>query len=406
MDDVTYYTEANIAGVLLGPHAAFSVLATVLLCARVYTGRYVTRADWALDEYVAIVALIANNIMLIAEGIASTYGLGSNMVAIATSFPHGTAGFLKCIMALEIAYGIACPLSKLAVLAMYYRIFSTSPMIRYSVWIMASMIGGWGIAVVIVSIFSCTPIEGFWDSTVAEYCINSTNFYISITVPNIVFDVLTTALPIREVWKLQMHKERKMAITGVFLLGGSVVLASVTRLILFTIYLPGVGPTGNNISQTVVIPHTASAVETCLAIIGACLPPCAPLFRRYLGGLFSSVASGYRHKPSDANTPSKNFNTVITIGKISDKGAPNSKRNGDRTDNGSFELLDDDASLQGSTDDLYVNGRGRMGNQDVEAPGGIRVKHDIRVEHGGTTTRADMRQTVLGGIPLSDISRR
>ena len=54
-------------------------------------------------------------------------------------------------MAIEITYGTACPLSKLAVLAMYYRIFSASPVLRYCVWVIASMLVGWGIAVVGVS---------------------------------------------------------------------------------------------------------------------------------------------------------------------------------------------------------------------------------------------------------------
>lgn len=33
------------------------------------------------------------------------------------------------------------------------------------------------------------------------------------------FDILTVAVPIHEVWRLQMGREKKLAITGVFLLG-------------------------------------------------------------------------------------------------------------------------------------------------------------------------------------------
>lgn len=144
-------------------------------------------------------------------------------------------------MAIEVCYGVACPLSKMSVLMMYHRIFSAAPVIHYLVWAIGSGLVGWGIAVVVVSsrlpcphyeiispvfdfdtpaVFSCTPVAGFWDSTIESSCVNSTNFYIGITVPNIVFDLLTVALPIREVWKLQMGQDRKMAIICVFLLGG------------------------------------------------------------------------------------------------------------------------------------------------------------------------------------------
>lgn len=63
-------------------------------------------------------------------------------------------------------------------------------------------------------------MQAFWNTTMTRTCINSTNFYIGITVPNIVFDVMTVILPIHQIWRLQMDKEKKLALTGVFLLGG------------------------------------------------------------------------------------------------------------------------------------------------------------------------------------------
>ncbi|KAI3535170.1 hypothetical protein CSPX01_11540 [Colletotrichum filicis] len=390
MSDVTYSSAENIARVLIVPHAVFSVLATVLVGMRLYVTRVVAKSPWTFDEHVAIVALIANHIMLITEGIflcacpiiaplyyqsfaAVEYGLGTDVNQIVELYPGGVSAFLKCILVLEIQYAIACPLSKMAVLAMFYRIFSASKMLRYSIWAITAMLVGWCIAVIMVSIFSCTPIPRFWDRTIPGTCINSSNFFIGITVPNIIFDILTVVLPIREVWALQMGREKKLAISGVFLLGGSVVLASVARLILFAIYRPGQGTTGNNISQTVIIPHAASAVETCLAIIGACLPPCAPLFRRWLGGVVSVVSSGERYGSRSArkkgpngqgkSSASKNFNTLVTIGKVSNRGG-HMKRSKEQDDlDGSFERLEDSNSLQGSTDGLYVNGNGAAKNE-------------------------------------------
>ncbi|KAF4779143.1 hypothetical protein HER10_EVM0001358 [Colletotrichum scovillei] len=414
MSDVTYSSAENIARVLIVPHAVFSVLATVLVGMRLYVTRVVAKSPWTFDEHVAIVALIANHIMLITEGISVEYGLGTDVNQIVEFYPGGVSAFLKCILVLEIQYAIACPLSKMAVLAMFYRIFSASKMLRYSIWAITAMLVGWCIAVIMVSIFSCTPIPRFWDRTIDGTCINSSNFFIGITVPNIIFDILTVVLPIREVWALQMGREKKLAISGVFLLGGSVVLASVARLILFAIYRPGQGTTGNNISQTVIIPHAASAVETCLAIIGACLPPCAPLFRRWLGGVVSVVSSGERYGSRSArkkgpdgqgkSSASKNFNTLVTIGKISNRGG-HMKRSKEQDDlDGSFERLEDSNSLQGSTDGLYVNGNGAAKNEGgIHSEDGIHVQRDVCVERSGKVTSRDVKDWVVGDIQLDDM---
>ncbi|RYC79260.1 hypothetical protein BFJ63_vAg17860 [Fusarium oxysporum f. sp. narcissi] len=376
MDDVTYFSNANVGSVLIIPHAIFSAIATLFVGLRLYTARYVTKNEWCTDEYGSIIALVANHIMLISEGISVSLGLGSNIVKIQTEFPGGLSSFLKSILGIECAYGLACPLSKMAVLAMYYHIFSTSRLLRYCTWVMASMMAGWGIAVVGVSIFTCTPVHGFWDKSIPSKCIDSTRFYIGITIPNIIFDVCTVVLPVREVWKLQMGRDKKWALTTIFLLGGSVVLASIARLVLFFIYQPGSGPSGNNISQTVLFPHTASAIETCLAIIGACLPPCAPLLKRVLSRVVTTVT---RDTSSGKTDDRSNFGTLVTIGKISNRAGVTSKRHRDDDVEGSFERLDDNGSLQGSTDGLYVDGSGRTNKKKGSRPQ-IHVRREVEVE--------------------------
>lgn len=60
MDDVTYYSpDYNVGYILLGPHIAFSVIASIFVGLRTYTARKVLKAPWAVDEYVSIVALVS-----------------------------------------------------------------------------------------------------------------------------------------------------------------------------------------------------------------------------------------------------------------------------------------------------------------------------------------------------------
>ncbi|KAH0420199.1 hypothetical protein CcaCcLH18_14135 [Colletotrichum camelliae] len=90
MDNVTYSSESSVASILIVPHAVFSVIATLLVGLRIYSARVVTKSSWTFDEHVAIAALIANHIMLISEGVAVNYGLGTEMTKILTEFPSYT----------------------------------------------------------------------------------------------------------------------------------------------------------------------------------------------------------------------------------------------------------------------------------------------------------------------------
>ncbi|KAF4442532.1 integral membrane [Fusarium acutatum] len=340
--NANYRSDANLSNILIIPHAALSIVATILVGLRLYTARRITKTKWCIDEYISIAALVANHILLIAEGIAVHFGYGQDIAKVTAEYPGGITNFLKVVIVIEVTYGIACPLSKIAVLAMYYRIFSASRPLRYSTWIMVSMMAGWGISVVLVSIFACIPIRGYWDSSVPSKCIDSNKFFIGITIPNIIFDILTVALPVREIWRLQMNRDKKWAMTTMFILGGSVVLASIARLVCYLIY-----KTAHNITQTLIFGHTASSLELCLAIIAACLPPCAPLLKRILGGVITSVMK---------DTGSGKANTLITIGQKSNRRGITTTTidRGDAMD-GSFERLDDTGSFQGSTDGLYYD---------------------------------------------------
>lgn len=51
-------------------------------------------------------------------------------------------------------------------------------------------------------------------------CINQQAFYDGLSVPNFLMDIAILALPVKEVWKLQMNTRTKMEVSGLFLLGG------------------------------------------------------------------------------------------------------------------------------------------------------------------------------------------
>ena len=72
----------------------------------------------------------------------------------------------------------------------------------------------------LVAILACIPVSGFWDRRVTTKCIDIALYYLALTVPNIATDLILLAFPLPFIWKLRLPKSQKVALTGIFTLGG------------------------------------------------------------------------------------------------------------------------------------------------------------------------------------------
>lgn len=78
----------------------------------------------------------------------------------------------------------------------------------------------WWLSLVFSIIFSCKPVQFFWDRTIQNgHCVNENALAYGISGANIVTDIFVLLSPIPWLWKLQMPMARKLAIIGMFLLG-------------------------------------------------------------------------------------------------------------------------------------------------------------------------------------------
>jgi hypothetical protein len=107
---------------------------------------------------------------------------------------------------------------KMTFLFQYYRILAVQKLRR--VFIAAIVIiGAWSISQLLIGIFICWPIRGFWDSTVQAKCIpNYPQFYIN-AAGNIVTDIVVFTLPLPIIGKLQLGRAQKIMLLGIFGLG-------------------------------------------------------------------------------------------------------------------------------------------------------------------------------------------
>ena len=119
----------------------------------------------------------------------------------------------------ELYYATDITLVKCSILCLYLRIFGVDRKFRMICYGMMAFVVAWGVAVILVTIFQCKPVEAGWDKTIAgKQCFNLGHFVIGSNVPNIIADAAIIALPIPRIWELQLSLGRKVGLVAIFLL--------------------------------------------------------------------------------------------------------------------------------------------------------------------------------------------
>ncbi|KAF4837028.1 hypothetical protein CGCTS75_v001417 [Colletotrichum tropicale] len=271
------------------------------------------------------------------------------------------------------------------------------------------MVLAWGIAMILGTLFKCTPVQGFWDKTVPSICYLRTE--VGIAIPNIFINAMATVLLLAgAVCHLEFGRERNLAMASVLLFGTCIVAASIVRPILFHVYRLGFGASngGNatNISRVIVYPYIGSSIETCLAIIATSLPTCAQLLKRHIcsnsedfSGSKSidctSQRSGHSRKAHSVKPSTYSSSTRITIGSTS-----KTRNTGGVlaacVENKRPRELGSDADIE---DVLYSDSR------DVGNIEGIQVQREfhIQVDRESRVTTGDIKNWVVGDIALKEL---
>ncbi|ROV94600.1 hypothetical protein VPNG_09203 [Cytospora leucostoma] len=246
------------------------------------------------DDYTILVALLFTTAFVGMCVFITTEGMGKHAILMN---PEYAISLPKGMFASEVIYVPALMTTKISILLLYRRIFP-SHKFRMVLWCVGGFILAFAITGTFLQIFQCIPIEAIWYTDLARRCVNISADYIAMGTINIVTDVVVLCLPMPQLWRLQMSRTRKAQLMGMFLLGGFVCVVSIIRLT----YLSNVGLSDATWNDA----FTAlwSVVETCIAIVCACLPTLRPLFDGVFSALSSAKHARGRFVPSEA--PSAN----------------------------------------------------------------------------------------------------
>ncbi|KAL8695737.1 MAG: hypothetical protein Q9224_003197 [Gallowayella concinna] len=169
-------------------------------------------------------------------------------------------------------FGSLLPL-KISILLLYRRIFATRRFRQVTVAV-GSLCVGWCIAAIVADIFQCQPMHAAFnpDKLFTSRCMNLQAYYRGVTASNLVLDLVVLSMPLCMVWTLTLDTKQKISVSGIFLLGGLVCVASLMRLL----------STGDLKAQD--FPYKAvnlymwSQIEPATALVCACIPTYRPLF--------------------------------------------------------------------------------------------------------------------------------
>lgn len=114
--------------------------------------------------------------------------------------------------------------AKLSLVALYYRIFSSSRKFVLWLYTIGAVQLGWGIGNFIAHWAQCIPIRGFWDPSVPHVCLNDAMLLVVGETINSLLDFMLVGLAIWIVQSLQMSSAVKLKLSVIFALGGLYVL--------------------------------------------------------------------------------------------------------------------------------------------------------------------------------------
>ncbi|KAF2232749.1 hypothetical protein EV356DRAFT_568444 [Viridothelium virens] len=244
----------------------------------------------SIDDYFIIISLF---VVLCGSGgyiaAAISGGVGHHMRDISAEETHV---FFKFIFALQFVYITSVTLIKLSILLFYRRIFPT-PRFKVTVSIVCGFVLAWFVTFSFATLFQTIPISNNWashgSSNAHGRTIRLDDMYTANSALEITLDIVTLCLPLFVVWRLQMCPSQKLVVSGIFLLGAFVCVASIVRLYYLAIHLNPSQEEQEDLTYNLGDIILWSSVEPCVGVICACLPTLRPVINRQ--SLYSTIAS-------------------------------------------------------------------------------------------------------------------
>ncbi|KAI1826517.1 hypothetical protein F4861DRAFT_87425 [Xylaria intraflava] len=300
---------ANQATAIITVALVSAVFATVALALRLWARNF-QRFGMMADDYLMIVALAFTYGTLVVTILGAKAGAGKHVWALT---PPQIATVFKLLYSYTYIYAGSVSFTKLSILLFYRRLFERgSKWFYFSLYFATFFTIGYIISIWSLAAAICRPAEYFWTQFIGGegWCLDINSIFLSLTVLNLVADVLVLVVPIPEILALKMTTRKKIGVCAVMGLGSLVCVVSAVRIWAFYRFTVEV-----DVVWAQADVFLLSSVEPAFGIVSACLPSLRPLWRRARAKIYgkempdSSSATWYANSKA-----SHNGNTYVRFG--------------------------------------------------------------------------------------------
>ncbi|KAF2872721.1 hypothetical protein BDV95DRAFT_395790 [Massariosphaeria phaeospora] len=203
--------------------------------------------------------------------------------------PKTIRTMLQLVKAHEIIYVLSIPFPKLAIMCLYFRLF-TSKFAHCVLYMTGFIVVGAFLFGLVAPLANCRPFHSFWDRKVPMTCtmdIMAAFRYYSI--PNIATDVAMVIIPIPAVWKLHVGLLTKLGVLLTFLI---MTFGIVTAVLRFVAFLDS--NLFHDITYLSVTTTGWTIIEPGVYLIAATMPTLRPLLRKMFKRVTHTLPSSQR----------------------------------------------------------------------------------------------------------------
>ncbi|KAI4704252.1 hypothetical protein J4E81_001317 [Alternaria sp. BMP 2799] len=193
-----------------------TIISTFLLAVRAYTKAVLVK-KLSSDDYCLLLAwvfAIPVQLLIIYRAPAGLIGVHAWELT-----GHQLNTIARITLTTTVLYSPALAFAKLSFLCLYLNL-SPARGFRAGVYFTIFVVVGSCVGIVISLLAACKPFAKNIDVSVTEgQCLNKAALYIATGVLNIITDIMVIILPIPMVLRLQMSRERKIMVIGIFSVG-------------------------------------------------------------------------------------------------------------------------------------------------------------------------------------------
>ncbi|KAI0139368.1 hypothetical protein F4776DRAFT_662327 [Hypoxylon sp. NC0597] len=283
---------------LIAVVATMHTLSTVVLVARFWIRLRIQRMCLAADDWTIILSWLFTVAQSVDACLQTRYGLGKHLADLPPDTDVAMASRLS--YANQAVYYTSVSLTKISILFFYFRLFPQKTY-RIFLWAMMGFVGLTGLISSIAGIFQCTPVHKAWDTAIPGTCFNRPAFFFANASLNIFQDLVIYLLPSPILWNVHLPTKQRIALIGVFVVGGFVCITGIMRIPTLSVAVASADYTWDHYGSAV-----WSSIECNSAIICASLVHFKPLLAKASSSIIGasrSSRSGRMIKLSDK--PSK-----------------------------------------------------------------------------------------------------